>query len=92
MKRNKLQRLLRELKQELSEIPSATDSTEDSLENLEKDIDRVLHQLEQSEPGELDHESLSARLRETVDRFEATHPTLTAIVNNILNTLAGSGV
>jgi chromosome segregation ATPase len=88
----KLQELLRELKQKLSEIPTAKDSTKDSLEILKKDIDRALRQLEQSETGELDHESLRARLRQAVDHFEITHPTLTAVINNILNTLAGSGV
>jgi chromosome segregation ATPase len=92
VKKNKLQKLLRELRQKLAEIPSVKDSTEDSLEILKKDVDRALRQLEHSETGELDHESLRDRLRESIDYFEVTHPTLTAVINNILNTLAGSGV
>jgi chromosome segregation ATPase len=92
VKQSKLQKLLTELRQKLAEIPTAEDSKEESLEILKKDVDRALHQLEHSESGELDHESLRARLRETIDRFEVTHPTLTDIMNNIFNTLSGSGV
>ena len=94
MKQSKLQKLLTELRQKLGEITTAEDSKEkeESLEVLKKDVDRALHELEHSEIGELDHESLRARLRETIDRFEVTHPTLTDIMNNIFNTLSGSGV
>jgi septal ring factor EnvC (AmiA/AmiB activator) len=92
VKQSKLQKLLRELKEKLAEIPAAEDPTENSVEILKQDIDKALRLLEHSENGELDHESLRARLRETIDRFEVTHPTLTAIMNNIFNALSGSGV
>ena len=92
MKQRELHKLLIELKQKLAEIQTAEDSTDNSLEILKKDIDRALYQLEHPEAGDLDHESLRARLRETIDRFEVTHPTLTAVMNNIFNTLSGSGV
>jgi outer membrane PBP1 activator LpoA protein len=92
VKQSELQKLLRELSEKLAEIPAVEDSTENSLELLKQDVDRALHRLEHSQSGELDRESLRARLRETIDRFEATHPTLTAVMNNIFNTLSGSGV
>ena len=92
MKHSKLRKLLKELREKLAEIPADEDSTEKSLEILKKDIDGALEQLEQSGIGEFDHESLQARLREAIDRFEITHPTLTAVMNNIFNTLSGSGV
>jgi transcriptional regulator NrdR family protein len=88
VKQSDLQKLLSELRQKLDEIPTARDS----LETLKKDIDKALLQLKDSKQGELDHESLRVRLREALNRFEVTHSNLTAVINNILNTLAGSGV
>jgi len=92
VKQRELKNLLTELRDKLAELPKSDEESKESLEVLKKDIDRALRQLEHSEAGELDHESLRARLREAIDRFEVIHPTLTAVINNILNTLAGSGV
>jgi predicted nuclease with TOPRIM domain len=92
VKQSKLRKLLKELREKLEEIPADEDSAAKSLEILKQDIDKALGQLEHPGTGELDHESLQARLREAIDRFEVTHPTLTAIMNNLFNTLSGSGV
>jgi chromosome segregation ATPase len=92
VKQSKLWKLLKELREKLAELQADQDSTEKDLEILKQDIDKAISQLEHSGTGELDHESLQTRLRESIDRFEVTHPTLTAIMNNVFNTLSGSGV
>jgi len=92
MERNKLYKHLKELQQELNKLLEKDTQTKDALKIMKQDIDKTLRQLEHSDTGELDHESLGKRLSESLNHFSAVHPNLAAAINNILNTLSGSGV
>ncbi len=92
MKRSELYKHLKELQQELTKLLEKDTQTKDALKIFKKDIDKTLRQLEHSDTGELDHESLGQRLSESLNHFSAVHPDLAAVINNILNTLSGSGV
>jgi len=92
MKDSKIYKHLKELQQELNSLIGTDAPTKDALIVLKKDIDKTLRQLEHSDTGELDHESLGQRLSESLNYFSAAHPNLAAVINNILNTLSGSGV
>jgi len=39
-----------------------------------------------------DNSSLKQRLDDSMGRFEAEHPILTGVLNNIMNTLSGMGI
>ena len=92
MTNNKIYKHLEELQQELGKLIGTDAPTKDALIALKKDIDKTLRQLERSDTDELDHESLGQRLGESLNYFSAAHPSLAAVINNILNTLSGSGV
>jgi hypothetical protein len=92
MKDSKIYKHLKELQQELNRLIGTDAPTKDALIVLKKDIDKTLRQLEHSDTGQLDHESLGQRLSESLNYFSAAHPNLAAVINNILNTLSGSGV
>jgi hypothetical protein len=92
MKDSKIYKHLKDLQQELNRLIGTDAPTKDALIVLKKDIDKTLRQLEHSDTGELDHESLGQRLSESLNYFSAAHPNLAAVINNILNTLSGSGV
>jgi len=92
MKRGKLYKHLKELQEEVSKLLKEDTQTKDALRNLKKDIDSTLRQLDRSDTDELDHESLGHRFGESLNYFSVAHPNLAAVINNILNTLSGSGV
>jgi len=92
MKHSKIYKHLKELQQEVSKLLDEDAQTKDSLIVLKKDVDKTLRQLEHSDTGELDHESLGQRLSEYLNHFSIVHPNLAAVINDILNTLSGSGV
>jgi hypothetical protein len=92
MKDSKIYKHLKELQQELNRLIGTDAPTKDALIVLKKDIDKTLRQLDHSDTGELDHESLGQRLSESLNYFSAAHPNLAAVINSILNTLSGSGV
>ena len=92
MKHSKIHKHLKELQQELDKLIGTDAPTKNALIDLKKDIDETVRQLERPDTGELDHESLGQRLSESLNYFSAAHPNLAAVINNILNTLSGSGV
>ena len=92
MKHSKIYTHLKELQQELNKLIGTDTPTKDALIVLKKDIDETVRQLERPDTGELDHEPLGQRLSESLNYFSAAHPNLAAVINNILNTLSGTGV
>ena len=88
MRTRKLRRLLEELRLELAETSSDNPELQESLQAVADQVDRSLSELDSTESGDLDHESLWQRIGEARDAFEATHPKLTAMLSNILNALS----
>ncbi len=73
---------LKELQNELKQI----NSEDPKLQKLAGDIDAALEQ-----PGDVPH-ALVHSLQHTAEEFEVNHPQLTAIINNIMNSLSGLGI
>ena len=84
-----LQDLLGQLRAELREGPPLDSGARQQLESLARDIERRLHP-DRTEPEVL--EALATNLREAIERFEETHPELTAAVNRVADALARLGI
>lgn len=78
----KLKRGLEDLKTELEQI----DSEDPKLKKLAGDVDTALAQ-----SGELSR-TLVHSMQNTAEEFEVHHPQLTALINNIMNSLSGLGI
>lgn len=88
MSRQRLEKLLTELHDELS--GSNFDSTEDraALAALGKEIRDALGEDESSGEGA----RFDNRIRDSIERFEASHPTLAEILGGIVDQLARLGI
>ena len=88
MKKNRLRKLLDDLNREISDVDVDKTELRESLGTLQRQIDKSIRQLDDSNPEPLDHESLWRRVTASMEAFETTHPKLTAIMGDILNALA----
>lgn len=82
-----LRELLEALHAELRRTDAVDEPARDLLREVENDIQQALERAGGAEP-----ESLVERLRETVDRFEGTHPALTEAVSRVLDSLVKMGI
>jgi len=83
-----LSELLEQLHSELASTEALDDKGREMLRDLNADIQKLL---ERSEGGDSD-DSLLERVQESIDHFEATHPTLTSALSQILNALNNAGI
>jgi hypothetical protein len=81
-----LRELLAELQTELARTNAVDDRSRDLLRDVDADIRAALDRT-----GE-HPESLGDRLRETVERFEGTHPQLSEAVGRVLDALVKMGI
>ncbi len=85
-----LTRLLDELEAELDSNPDLSDAERAALEELRHRLGDVL---DSGRPGaDYKGEGLSDPLRNYVDRFETSHPTLTMILGRIADALSKMGI
>jgi len=89
MQERQLQEMLARLRAELRDGPPLDSGAREQLEGLARDIEQRLHP-DRTEPEAL--EALATNLREAIERFEETHPALTAAVNRIADALARLGI
>jgi Domain of unknown function (DUF4404) len=82
---------LRELLEELHAELRRTEAVDDRSRALLREVDSVI-QSALARTGSAQSESLIERLRETVDRFEGTHPALTEAVTRVLDSLVSMGI
>jgi hypothetical protein len=87
--RRELEQTLARLREELRHGPPLDGRSREQLEQLARDIEQRLHP-ERTEPEVL--EALAHRLREAIERFEESHPELTAAVNRVADALARIGI
>lgn len=80
-----LRELLAELQSELARTEAVDDSSRELLRDVDADIRAALERTD-------GHESLGDRLRETVERFEGTHPQLSEAVGRVLDALVKMGI
>jgi hypothetical protein len=82
----KLRDILEQLHSELERTDSVDDKEREILNHLSTDIQKFL------DPDEDDDESLLERLQDAIDHFEVEHPTITAALSQMLNTLSNAGI
>lgn len=79
-----LRRTLENLRQELAGVQDVDADLEDLLSGIRTEIDAVI---EKAPPH-----SLSERLGQAVERFEATHPSLASAMGAVVDQLARLGI
>ena len=82
----KLTQLLEQLLGELSNATGLDDKSRELLRALNADIESLLERSGESRA------SLLERLEESIERFEESHPALTATLAQLLNALNNAGI
>jgi len=85
---HKLHQTVGELEAELAELPELDSETRLLLEEAVSDIQEALHE----QPANIPDQTLSERLRDATEEFEASHPTFFGIVNRTVDALAQMGI
>jgi len=90
MEDSNLRDTLEKLHQELDQISDLDDESRQRLEHLMGDIRTVL---DQEEPSTAEHyQSLGDQLNDAIQRYEVSHPNLTAAMSHALDILSGVGL
>jgi len=89
--REQLGNRIQELLDELEKIEPADLAARDRLANVLHEIRAVIAESE-SETESDEHESLRERFDEAARNFEESHPTLTAVVGRVADSLANLGI
>ncbi len=84
MENKELERLLEKLHAELEKVDSVDENGMQLLRGIEQDISELLHQT--------DRDTMLGRLREAIQQFEVSHPTLTAMLSEISSILNIAGI
>ena len=87
MPKRALREALEQLDRELAETGSIDDEARAMLADLSGDIERLLAEEERD-----DDSSLSDRLTAATERFEESHPRLTAVIGRLADALANLGI
>jgi Domain of unknown function (DUF4404) len=90
MPASELQNLLKKLQLEINNIKLADKSSIEMLNKVKMEIDKALEKSESE--LEIEKSSLLERLEVAVEHFEASHPELTARINNVINFLNSLGL
>lgn len=90
MEQQQLHERLKQLHTELQQIDSLDDDSRAMLQKLEGDIQALLNASE----GERPHlyQGFGERLREGIERFEASHPNLALTMGQLADMLAKIGI
>lgn len=85
----KLQATLKELQAELASLETVDEATRAVLEDA---VDEIETALGKDPHAELRETSLIAKLRDSAEQFEASHPTLFGIVSRTIDALGQMGI
>ena len=85
----KLATLLEKIHRELGQTEAVDEKGRELLRKLDADIHELLGRSGTS--GASSNPSMLGRLREAITHFEATHPTLTSILSEMVTTLSNAG-
>ena len=83
MPRKEVQERISELKSELENTPKETGLFEETLEAAKEGIERYTPEALQD---------LAHTLQREADEFEVEHPSVTALINNVLTSLSNLGI
>ena len=90
MDKKQLIETLDQLHEELTDQPQVDPETMAHLRTVMSDIDRMLQS--QEKVAEEEAQSVTDRLQELLNRFEAEHPKLTGVIGRITDGLANLGI
>ena len=90
MDKQNLHDRIEQLHRELQEIESIDQSERQTLDQLIADIRKLQEQSEGHTP--LEYSRLRDRLKESVARLEASHPTVTLVMGRVIDQLAKMGI
>lgn len=85
---------LREQLEQLQAEIQQTDSVDEQGKTLLRDLDEDIHALLSRSEGEsvVVQPSTVKSLQDSLSHFEVSHPTLTALIANLLETLSNAGI
>lgn len=83
-------RALKELHEQLRRAESLSDSDRDLAKHLQNDIEKLL--ANPATGSALEHQSLLDGLHEATERFEVSHPELTALIGRVIDALSAMGI
>lgn len=86
MSDHKLRELLEQLHEELAHTESVDEKGREMLQHISGDIRQFL------DPAQENPETLLERLQKAIDHFEVEHPSITAALSQMLNTLSNAGI
>lgn len=90
MDKDQLNESLVKLRDELSSLPELDNASREALRRLDGDIHRILQS-----PGDVPpshHASLLESLEDSVQYLEASHPTITALMNRLIKAMSDMGI
>jgi hypothetical protein len=87
---SELRDTLEKLHQELEQTVNLDDESRQRLQHLMIDIRTVLDREGPSSTEQ--YQSLGDQLKEAIQRYELSHPSLTSALNHALNSLSGIGI
>lgn len=88
MSEQKLHEALLELKARIGELDLKDGEARQKLQTL---VDNIQSRIDQPGSAEESH-TLLENLRDAVEHFEVEHPTLTAVLNDLMMTLSNMGI
>lgn len=92
MEKRELRQRLEELHRELQEAEPIDPAAHELLRKVMEDIQRQLEAVERDSEVDAEPESLIDRLRDAVNDFEESHPSLTDAAGRVIDTLARIGI
>ena len=84
---NDLGKLLEQLRNELAKTKDVDDRGRELLHELDKDIHDLMRRSDEDSD-----DSLLERIQDSIDYFEASHPTLTSALSSLLTALNNAGI
>jgi uncharacterized membrane-anchored protein YjiN (DUF445 family) len=88
MTQNELQNNIAELRSELAKLNAGDDAAKTHINQLIESLEQHLN----APSSDTNQSTLRENVSSTIERFEAEHPQITLILNQIMNTLSGSGI
>lgn len=93
MNPNELQQALIRLHEELAHTTEVDEATRQALTNSLADIQRVISgSAEQRSSADQPEAAMSLKLQSAIESFEANHPRLTAVLQQVVDRLAEMGI
>ena len=92
MDKKALTEKLRELQAQLEAAENVDDQTLEELREVTDDLSRLTEQRQRARASREDVDSITGRLQNLLTQFEADHPRLTSVLQQVIDGLANLGI